>query len=86
MEYTYKDLTVGMFEADVCDGCGRVFFTEKGSDGIDGCAMAMGIWGQGVDREGLRFDDRTRFRVPEEAVGSLSLGYGDVPTLRPQGR
>ena len=44
-EYSFYDVPFGKFDAEVCQKCGEVFFTEEASDEIDGIAKKKGLWG-----------------------------------------
>ena len=37
--YEQKNVTLGEFEAYVCPNCGRVFYTDKGYEGINKFSM-----------------------------------------------
>jgi uncharacterized protein with PIN domain len=37
--YEQNNVTIGEFEAYVCPNCGRVFYTDKGYEGINKFSM-----------------------------------------------
>ena len=50
-EFIYGDIVLGEFEAEACDRCGEVFFTEASSDEIDRLARTVAY---GASRPGRR--------------------------------
>ena len=48
VDYTLYDIHIGKFDAEVCDKCGEVFFSEEVSRKITEATKAKGLWGLGA--------------------------------------
>ena len=85
-EYTYSEVKLGTFDADICPKCGEVFFTEKASDEIDDKAKEMGIWGFEKKSKITYSGNSLMIRIPNAISNFLSLKKGREITIRPEGK
>lgn len=86
IDFDVYGISLGKFEADVCDNCGESFFNEKTSDEIDKVAKAKGLWGLesrtkiGISGDGLII------RLNKRLADFMSLEKGTEVTIIPESR
>ena len=85
-EYTYSDIVLGEFDAEACDRCGEVFFTEEASDAIDRMAKERGLWGIEARTKVSYSGNSLIVRIPKEVAEFMGLERGDGVRLRPEGK
>lgn len=85
-EFIYGDIVLGEFEAEACDRCGEVFFTEASSDEIDRLAKERGIWGFEARTKVSYSGNSLIVRIPKEVVEFMGLEKGDGVRIRPEGK
>jgi len=85
-EYAYGDFVLGEFEAEACDRCGEVFFTESASDEIDRLAKERGIWGLEARTKVSYSGNSIIVRIPKEVVEFMGLEKGDGVRIHPEGK
>ncbi len=85
-EYSYGDIVLGEFDAEVCDRCGEVFFTEKASDEIDRLAKEHGVWGLEARTKISYSGNSLIVRIPKEVVEFMGLERGDGVRIHPEGK
>ena len=85
-EYAYGDIVLGEFDAEACDRCGEVFFTEEASDEIDRLAKERGLWGIEARTKVSYSGNSLIVRIPKEVVEFMGLEKGDGVRLRPEGK
>ncbi len=71
--FYHHGIYLGDFDAEVCQNCGEIYFTEKASDAIDRRAVELGVWGL-----------KPRFLTPIRGLPN-EMQYFSFPTvvLRP---
>lgn len=85
-EFIYSDIVLGEFEAEACDRCGEVFFTEASSDEIDRLAKERGIWGFEARTKVSYSGNSLIVRIPKEVVEFMGLEKGDGVRIHPEGK
>jgi len=85
-EYSYNDISLGAFEADVCQRCGEAFFTQEASDEIDRLAKERGVWGLEVKSKVSYSGNSLMVRIPKEVAEFMGLERGDGVRIRPEGK
>lgn len=85
-EYAYGDIVLGEFDAEVCDRCGEVFFTEEASDEIDRLAKERGVWGIEARTKVSYSGNSLIVRIPKEVVEFMGLEKGDGVRVHPEGK
>ncbi len=85
-EYAYNDISLGEFEADVCQRCGEVFFTEAASDEIDRLARERGVWGIEARTKVSYSGNSLIVRIPKEVAEFMGLERGDGVRIHPEGK
>ncbi len=84
--YSYYDIDLGEFDADICKGCGEVFFTEEASDLIDKVAKEMGLWGLEHDSKISYSGNSLMVRIPKDIVEFMQLKKGEKIKIHPEGK
>ncbi len=85
-EYSYYDMLLGKFDAEVCQKCGEVFFTEEASDQIDSIAKERGHWGLERKSKISYSGNSLIVRIPKEIARFMHLEKGEEIRIRPEGR
>ena len=84
--YSYSNVELGEFEADKCQKCGEIYFTEKASDEIDQKAKEKGVWGLGKKGTVGYSGNSLIIRVPKEIAAFMGLENGREIFIRPEGK
>lgn len=85
-EYVYEGISLGEHEAEVCERCGEVFFTEEASDAIDRLAKERGVWGLEARTKVSYSGNSLIVRIPKEIAEFMGLERGDGVTVHPEGK
>ncbi|MEK6941566.1 MAG: AbrB/MazE/SpoVT family DNA-binding domain-containing protein [archaeon] len=83
--YSYGNVKLGEFEAEKCNNCNEVFFTEEASDKIDQKAKETGIWGIGQKAKIGYSGNSLILRIPKKIADFLHLKKGEEIFVRPEG-
>lgn len=65
VDYSYLEWNFGKYDADTCNKCGELFFTEKSSDAIEKKAKELGIWGMEKKTKISKSGNSLIVRVPK---------------------
>lgn len=84
--YKYYDINFGKFDADVCQKCGEVFFTEEASDEIDRIAKKKGLWGLERKSKISYSGNSLIVRIPQEIAKFMKLKNGIEIQIHPEGK
>jgi Antidote-toxin recognition MazE, bacterial antitoxin len=84
-EYVYEGIGLGEHEAEVCERCGEVFFTEEASDAIDRLAKEKGVWGLEARSKVSYSGNSLIVRIPKEIAEFMGLEKGTGVRLHPEG-
>jgi hypothetical protein len=79
VDYACGGISLGTFEADICQQCSIEFFTAEASFEIDDRARERGIWGFGVDPSKHYAGDTVRWDLPGNVNVLPGIGCGEVP-------
>ena len=84
--YKYYDIDLGEFNAEVCQRCGEVFFTEESSDEIDRIAKIKGIWGL-ERRSKISYSGNSIIvRIPKDIAEFMELQKGKEILIHTEGK
>ena len=84
--YFFAGMKLGEFEAERCQKCSEVFFTEDASDKIDAKAKELGLWGMGQLGTLGYSGNSVIVRVPKKIAEFLEFKEGKRVYIRPEGK
>ena len=85
-EYRYADTSLGKFDAEICENCNEVFFTEDSSKLIDEKAKELGIWGLKKETTISYSGHSLMVRIPKSIADFMNLKRGSKVIIMPKGR
>lgn len=84
VEYKLYGVSIGKFDAEVCDKCGETFFDEDVSRKMTKIAKEKGLWGlqarTKIGQAGTTLD----VRLPKKIIDFLNLKKGEEVTIYPE--
>jgi len=84
VEYKLYGVSIGKFDAEVCDKCGETFFDEDVSRKMTKIAKEKGLWGlqarTKIGQAGTTLD----VRLPKKIIDFLNLKKGEEVTICPE--
>ena len=78
-------ISLGRYEAEICDTCGESFVDEANMREIEQKAKELGIWGIGKKIKVVRSGDSLVIRIPAGIAKLLNLQEGKEIFLYPEG-
>ena len=85
-EFSLYGMSLGQFDAEVCQKCGEVVYAESASDQIDQAAKEAGLWGLEAKTKVARTGDSLAIRVNKRMATFLDLKEGQEVTLHPESK
>ena len=86
VDFSVYGISLGKFEAEVCQKCGEELFSEEVSDQIDEAAKKRGLWGlESRTRVGIAGDGLV-IRVNKRIAQFMGLRKGEEVTLIPESK
>lgn len=86
IDYKLYGISLGKFNAEVCDKCGEVFFDEITSKKMTELAKRKGLWGlqtkTKIGQSGTTLD----IRLPKRIIEFLNLEKGKEIEIYPEGK
>ena len=86
VEYKFHGVGLGIFDAEVCNHCGEIFFDESVSKQITTIAKKRGLWGlqtkTKIGQSGTTLD----IRLPKRIIDYLKLKKGEEVEIYPEGK
>lgn len=79
-------LSLGTYQAEVCDACGESFVDGETLDAIEAKAKEMGIWGLAKKVTVRKSGNSLVVSIPAELARFLGLKEGEDALLRPETR
>ncbi len=76
-------ITLGSYNAEVCDHCGEVFFTADSVDQIQARAKELGLWGIASKVKVARSGNSLVVRIPSPLARYLKLRSGQEVLVAP---
>ena len=86
VDFKLYGISLGKFEAEVCNNCGEEVFSEEVSDEIDKIAKKKGLWGLESQSKIGRSGDGLVIRVNKRLAEFLELKEGEEITLIPENK
>jgi len=84
--YTMYGIKMGDFNAEVCQKCGEVCFSEEESRKITEKTKKMGLWGLGVKTRIGKVGDALDVRFSKALEKFLNLKKGKEVFISPKGK
>lgn len=86
VDYKLYGVSIGKFDAEVCDKCGETFFDENTSQKMTEIAKKKGLWGlqtkTKIGQSGTTLD----IRLPKRIIEFLNLKKGKEVEIYPEGK
>nr|MCK4930003.1 YgiT-type zinc finger protein [Nanoarchaeota archaeon] len=86
VDYKLYGISIGKFEAEICDKCGETFFDEDVSRKMTEIAKKKGLWGlqakTKIGQSGTTLD----IRLPKRIITFLNLKKGKEVEVYPEGK
>lgn len=78
-------ISLGRYNAEICDKCGESFIDEVTMRAIEQRAKELGIWGIGKKIKVVRSGDSLAIRIPGDIAKLFNLHEGKEVFLYPEG-
>ena len=86
VDYKLYGISIGEFDAEVCNKCSETFFDEEVSKKMTAIAKRKGLWGlqakTRIGQSGTTLD----VRLPKKIITFLQLKKGKEVEIYPQGK
>ena len=79
-------ISIGKFDAEVCDKCGETFFSEKTSDGIDLISKKKGLWGLESKTKIGQVGNSIDVKISKKIAEFTGLKKGEEVRVYPEGK
>ncbi len=86
VDFKVYGISLGKFEAEVCNKCGEEIFSEEVSDKIDKASKEKGLWALESRTKVAKSGDSLVIRVNKKLADFLGLKKGEEITLMPEGK
>lgn len=86
VEYKELGVSLGRFNADVCEKCGESYFDEQTAARIQSKSKELGLFGLAKRAKVAEVGNSLAIRIPKEIAEFLELKKGMEVTLVPQDR
>ena len=86
VEYKFYGVELGMFNAEVCNHCGEIFFDENVSKQITTIAKKKGLWGLQTKTKIGQSETTLDIRLPKRIIDYLKLKKGEEVEIYPEGK
>ncbi len=84
VDFSMYGVSLGKFEAEVCQKCGEELFSEEASKQIDEAAKKKGLWGLEAQTKVGKAGDSLIIRVNKKIADFYGLKQGKEVTLTPK--
>lgn len=84
VKHAQMGIELGSYEADVCETCSEVFFTEESAIKIEEKAKKLGIWGLGARTKVGYSGNSLIIRVSKEIADFMELERGEEVFVYPK--
>lgn len=86
VEYKFHGVGLGMFNAEICNHCGEIFFDENVSKQITILAKKKGLWGLQAKTKIGQAGTTLDIRLPKRIIDYLKLKKGEEVEIYPEGK
>ncbi len=84
VDFSMYGVSLGRFEAEVCQKCGEELFSEEASQKIDEAAKKKGLWGLEVQTKVSKAGDSLIIRINKKIADFYGLKQGEEVTILPK--
>ena len=85
-EYKESGVSVGNFNAYVCQKCGETYFDEKTAEKIQNKSKQMGLFGLAKKAKVAEIGNSIAIRIPKEIAEFLKLKKGKEVVIFPESK
>lgn len=79
-------ISLGEYDAEICDKCGEAFFTLDTMDKMEARAKELGVWGLAKNLKVVKSGNSLSVRIPAKVAKFLDIKEGEDVVLYPQGK
>ena len=79
-------VSLGKYDAEVCDSCGESFLDEAAMEKMEAKAKVLGVWGLGKRIKVVKSGNSLSVRIPAQIAEYLDLEEGKSVFLYPDGK
>ncbi len=84
IEYKLHGVSLGKFDALVCEGCNETYFSEETSRKITKIAKEKGLWGLEAETTVTQAGNSLAIRIPKKIAEFLHLKKGTFARMHPE--
>ena len=78
-------ISLGKYDAEICDKCGESFFDQDAVQKMEAKAKELGIWGLAKNMKVVKSGNSLSVRIPAKIARFLNLKEGENVLLYPDG-
>lgn len=86
IEYKELGISLGNFEAHVCEKCGETYFNEKTAEKIQQRSKQLGLFGLARKAKIAEIGNSIAIRIPKEIAEFLKLKKGKEVIIFPESK
>ena len=86
VDYNLYGVSIGKFNAEVCNKCGEIFFDEDTSKRMTEIAKKKGLWGLQTKTKIGQAGTTLDVRLPKRIIEFLNLKKGKEVEIYPEGK
>lgn len=86
VDYSLYGISLGKFQAEVCDKCNEVFYNEETSKKMTEAAKKRGLWGLNARTKIGQAGTTLDIRLPKKIISFLKLKKGKEVEIYPEGK
>ncbi len=79
-------ISLGKYDAEICDKCGESFLDDVAMKRIESKAKEIGIWGLAKNIKVVRSGNSLSVRIPAKIARFLNIKEGENVILYPEGK
>lgn len=84
VEYKLHGISLGRFNALVCEKCGETYFSEETSRNITKIAKERGLWGLEAQTNITQTGNSLAIRIPKKIAEFMHLKKGTLAKMHPE--
>ena len=86
VDYELYGISIGKFNAEVCNKCGEIFFNEEASKKMTEIAKQKGLWGLQAKTKIGQAGTTLDIRLPKRIINFFNLKKGKEVEIYPEGK
>lgn len=79
-------ISLGKYDAEICDKCGEAFFSTEAMEQMEAKAKELGIWGLAKNLKIVKSGNSLSVRIPAKVAKFLNIQEGEKVVLYPEGK